>query len=440
MGFRLKYNMQKPTFWGFAKQIFKKSKFLYIKYIFLAVYLIVTSALANLLSLDNLTYYNSCISLVFFGDMVAFSISSGIGIFINQHLKQREYVENYARLGLYVSFFVAIFLGIIFFVFADFFVYTFLGLENVQSLTFYKLMVSVYLVTMTICAYLEDILVKLELFKMQMVQTFLQCSLIILGFVIIALTSSLSLIYIATIYISAMAVVLFFFVFVYLKKIKLNIFKPKFVKISFKNAKILLCVFVREILWEIGGIFCSFFILKISENIFDTYAYYENVLDLFNAIFYAMMHVLTIEISTALGENDINKARKITTYSLKIIGLCWIFYAICTLAFSYGVIYFLNSELKSTAFITLILYVLLYLIKFYSLGFSSYILGTGGKTFSLALVELFGSVYFITFYLLSAFIPANIYLIYAILYVEELIKLITLFILYKKSNWLGVVK
>ena len=88
--------MLNKKFWKYFWDTLKESRWLLLKYIIVGVYLIVVGFISNRLQLQDLTYYNAMITLMFFGEMIAFGFCEGFGIYINQHINEPEKSKKYA--------------------------------------------------------------------------------------------------------------------------------------------------------------------------------------------------------------------------------------------------------------------------------------------------------------------------------------------------------
>lgn len=96
--------MFRKEFWKYFKDTYKSAKWLVVRYLIVAVYLTVSSIIANKMSLNNLTYFNAIIGLATFGNLLSFGISNGVGIFINQNIHNKDKVSYYTKVGMYLNF------------------------------------------------------------------------------------------------------------------------------------------------------------------------------------------------------------------------------------------------------------------------------------------------------------------------------------------------
>ena len=58
--------MEKVSFWKYFFNTIKESKWLLLRYFIVGIYLIIVGIIANRLNINELTYYNSMITLCFF--------------------------------------------------------------------------------------------------------------------------------------------------------------------------------------------------------------------------------------------------------------------------------------------------------------------------------------------------------------------------------------
>ena len=94
-----KTNVLKIGFWKYIKQVFVEGKMLFIKYVCLAVLSTIISVIANRLDIPSLTYFNAVLSVSYFATIIAYGISNGVGVYINQNFKNEKKVNKYAQIG-----------------------------------------------------------------------------------------------------------------------------------------------------------------------------------------------------------------------------------------------------------------------------------------------------------------------------------------------------
>lgn len=112
------------TFKGFLRYFtgtLKESKFLLLKYIIVALLYSVISILANLLGVSELTYLNAFLSLYAFSSIIAFGISNGISVFMNQNIGSKFKVRKYAKIGFEINIIFSLFATILLVLFPKFF-------------------------------------------------------------------------------------------------------------------------------------------------------------------------------------------------------------------------------------------------------------------------------------------------------------------------------
>ena len=151
--------MENTKFWKYFWNTIKESKWLLLRYFIVGVYLIVIGIIANKLHINDLTYYNSMITMCYLGEMIAFGFCEGFGMYINQHISEPERAKKYAKIGLYFTMGFTIILAIIFCIFPHFIITNVLNLNFSVNLTFYYLMIFA-LVIMTIFSYINLLIKK----------------------------------------------------------------------------------------------------------------------------------------------------------------------------------------------------------------------------------------------------------------------------------------
>lgn len=429
--------MLKKEFWKYFFNTYKNAKWLILRYLIVAVYLTVSSVIANKMELVNLTYFNAIIGIAYFSEIIGFGISNGIGIYINQNIKNKNKVDYYIKIGGYINCFCSLVLVIILACCYYPILHLLLGLPKNINYTFYFIML-IYMFLMSNLAYFMNILKELKLFFSEMIVSIIQSILIVGGFLLIWFSFNLVLYLIAIIYIfTTLCALIFCFVYFYKNKhVQIQLFK--FVKIKFIKNEFMVYwrSFMSQFVWQIGYIMLSYFILRVSEVVFNQYSYFENVLDIFNGFLFSFITITSIDICRKLGEGDFDESYKIGKYSLYSSFIIWLFYALCSLSFSSLIIKGMSDEIKDLAFISLVLYVILHLFRFLSWNLFSYILCWGGKVKLIMWQEIIATLYYVAFYFLAPFLINNIYLIYSIILVPVLIQAILGLIVFKRKKWM----
>ena len=115
----------RKKFFTYFWNTFRESKLLLLKYIIVAVLMSVISILSNLLNVKNLTYLNAFLSLYAFASIIAFGISNGISIFMNQNIGSKFKVRKYAKVGFEINIIFSFFATILLLTCSKFFMETF---------------------------------------------------------------------------------------------------------------------------------------------------------------------------------------------------------------------------------------------------------------------------------------------------------------------------
>ncbi len=424
-------------FWHYFFNTYKNAKWLVIRYLIVAIYLTVSSIIANQMNLDNLTYYNAIIAISTFGTLIGFGISNGVGIFINQNIKNKKKAEYYIKIGFYLNAIISSIFTLLLLCFYKFILHSILGLPININYDFYFYM-TIYIFLNCLFSYLRHILKTLKLFKLETVTAVIEFVLIIGGFLLVWFFGNLSLTLISLIYILTIICTLMysFFALYKNKTVSVNLFKLVKLELNRQETVIIWRMAAMQIVWQIGYTMLSLFLLKVSEVIFDQYAYFENILDIFNGFFFAFVSLTSIEICRNLGEGNFNLAFKHGKYSLYSTIVIWFAYFVLCSAFIIPIITGMNIELRDTALISMFLYITIHLFRFLSWNLLSYILTWGGELKLILWQEVIFSLYFVLFYLIANLIPANIYLIYLIISIPPIFQTILGVFIFLRKKWM----
>ncbi len=155
------------VFFKYFWSTFKESKFLLLKYIVVAILYSIISILANLLGVEELTYLNAFLSLYAFASIIAFGISNGISVFMNQNIGSKFKVRKYAKIGFEINFIFSLIATALLVLFPRFFMETLMGYSP-ESYTFYYIMCGYFFLSCT-SSYLVETMKCLKFFKQQLV-------------------------------------------------------------------------------------------------------------------------------------------------------------------------------------------------------------------------------------------------------------------------------
>lgn len=428
-------------FWKSFINNFKQSRWMLVRYLVVGIYLIVSSIFANRLDLPELTYFNAMLTFSYIGEMIAFGFSEGYGMYLNQNIDDEGKVRNYARVGFIFAIGISLVVMVLSMIFSDVIMTRFFGLSAGLDKTFYYLMCG-YLFLECVVIYLSNMFKKLSLFLYQMINTVIQCVMIVVGFSILYFGGGLHLNLIGILYIvSALSCAIYNLVRLrYNKAHPINMFDWRQLRLTRSELKTTLGIALSELSYEVGAIMTSMFILRVNEVVFNTYAYYENVLDVLNGIFFAYVNITSLNICRAIGRAEKDIAYREAVYSIWGSLIIWIGYAIVSFALFVPLRAGMNAELRATALLNMGLYVVLALIRFITWTLNTYVLPQSDKLIlPLLLLEIFGVVYFVVFYFVAELLPNNVYLIYLIVAFELIVKLVACMVMLLGRRWLDSV-
>ena len=426
---------------GFFKYFFtiiKKGKFLLIKGIAIAILTSIISIISNLLGVYELTYLNAFLSLNYFATMLAFGVSQGTNIMVNQNISIKSRVEKSVKMGFELILILAGVITAILAIFPRFFMETITSFVP-NDYTFYYIMCA-YFFFSCLSAYLEDTLDQLKIFKLSFLFTSISYVFVIIGFLLLYFIGSFMLNYIAIVYVLSGALLFVLYYIVLLKRSGFNINVFKFLPISFtkKQWTILFSNFFTEVVWEVGYFATSIYLLRTSDMLFNTYSYLESVLDILNCFFMAYRVICAIEITRALGKDDFEKAKYHAKNLLLGVLVLYIFYAILSLALIYPIAIGVNDEYFLAMFYVLPCYVLIHLFRFFSWAMSSYLLRLGGKE-NLVMIcsSVFYTIWCVMLCFITNYLPDNTYFVYFMIALPDIIFTVLYLIIYKHGKWLS---
>lgn len=428
----------KKKFWKEFLDNFKESKWLILKYLIVGVYLIISGIIANRLQLNELTYFNAILTLSYIGEMISFGCSEGFGMFANLNIAEPEKYRKYVKVGFAFSTIVNLVFTLLLCAFPDFVLKSWLGLDFEVDKVFYYLMIISFFIS-AVGQYIADILKKLGLFGWQMIITIIKSGLTILGFILLAVASILMLRLISAVYIIAGVVTVVFAYFALLKnkKYPINLLKPEAIKIGKSEYKTIIARAASELIFEIGYIFLSLFILKSNTILYNQYCYYENVLDILNGVFFAYVNVVAIKICRSIGEKNRAQAYHQAVYSRWGVFVIWVGYAIVSLALYYPIRLGLNPELQAGSFIPLALYLVLSLVRWSAWTMCTYTIGQSERYAEHGLVWESGvTIYYILLYILAPFLPFSQYIVFGLIALESVVKIIAYSKIIREKKWL----
>ena len=429
--------MFKKEFWKYFFNTFKESKWLLVRYVVIGIYLIVVGIIANKLQLHDLTYYNSIITLAYFAEMIAFGCSEGFGIYVNQHAHEPKISRKYAKVGFYVTILVVLIFVVLLGAMPNVILKNILHLDFEVNLWFYYIML-IAMVFLAGFRYINTLLARLKVFNVQLITSLSQCALVALSLLLLVLFKNLSLIPIAIIYVLVYLTVLIVSL-ILLKRNKIhsiNILKYERLKLEKHEIRTIVLRCLAEIVWEVGYMFISFFILKANVILYNQYCYFENALDIFNGVFFTFVKLTSIRICTAIGERKRDEAFKHAKYSIYASIVIWFFYALVSFALYLPLKSAMNIDLQATALIPYILYVALSLFRFVNWTMGTYIIGQSEIYINYQFwIEVVFAIYWVLLYLLADIFKGNMYLIFGAIALECTIKIIIDSIKISNKRW-----
>lgn len=416
---------------------FKESKWLLLKYFIVAILMSVISVLSNLLGVEELTYLNAYLSIYAFASIIAFGVSNGISIFMNQNIGSKFKVRKYAKIGFEINLIFSLLAACLLFAFPQFFMETLMDYHPTDY-TFYYIMCG-YFVLSCISSYFVNSMKSLKFFKQQLICELIPLFITIVGFVVLLSTGTFYLNYIALTYIlgSAVTIVVGYVLLLKNKEISVNFSKLQTINLTKKQWGILLSNLAVEFIWQIGYYASSIMLIRVSDAIFNTYAYLENVLDIFNGFLFAFTNVSAIRITRYLGRNQFDKAYTYGKYSIYASMLIWAFYFVCSIVLMYPIALGVNKQYFSIMFYVIPCYVGIHFFRFLAWNMGSYLLRLGGKNAPFVIIEIFCSLIYIAECFVVKYLSDNILLMYFLLVLPTLIFLPVYLIIFKSKKWMA---
>lgn len=424
----------------FCISTIKNSFYLMAKYIFAGIFFIVLTVFANKLDLNSLTYFNAILSILFFSEMFGFGICNCISVYINQNIDKKDKILGFVKSGFNVSLLVSIVFILIIILFKDF-IFRHIIIVNINdNYLFLYIMIPVFFLNI-INYYFENILKSLKEFKNQFILNILKNGIIFIGIIFISIFFKLNIYQIGFLYLLSYIIQLIYLGYLYKYKTKkitfnfLNIFKIKSEKDKTFLKKIFIYSFI-EIIGGAGYTLSALFLLKKGEQIYNSYCYFENVLDIVNGFYFALLSVASISICNSLGKNNKDEAYKNSIFILIFICLIWGCYCIGYILLKPLFISGMNVEIIKTASNISYMYLLIHLFRFIDWALNSYIINQGGETKVSLITNIFGICYFILLFIFADYIPNNNLLLIFLVGFDSLVKLIVGLIYFFSKKWM----
>ncbi len=432
-----KTNVLKIGFWKYIKQVFVEGKMLFIKYVCLAVLSTIISVIANRLDIPSLTYFNAVLSVSYFATIIAYGISNGVGVYINQNFKNEKKVNKYAQIGFVLCLFAGLLSVAVLLLFPQFILEKIMSFKP-DSYTFYYLM-CIYFYLQCVANYISGLLKMLGNFKFTFLCETMPAGLIILGFMFLIATNSLILNIISVVYIVSTLIVIILGLLLCAKNKQVKICLLKFPKhkISLKEGFTIFNRFLMEFIWQIGYYATSVFLLRMGDLAFNTYSYLEYVLDIFNGLLFTFINVISLKICRAMGENKFEEAYQHGKYSILVSIFSWCVYALLGMLLIYVFALGVNEAYFKNMFTIIPLYIFMHSFRFLSWDLASYVLTWGGKTKFVLGCNIVYCVLCVANCFVAQILPNNIYLIYLMLTLPDLVIFPPLLIMFLRKTWLS---
>ncbi len=415
----------------------KEAKYLLFKYVGTAILMCIIAVLANLLQVKELTYLNAVLAINCFSSLISFGIGESIGTMVNQSINSKYRVKKYVKIGNELNMIFMALFTVFLVAFPKFIMQTITGFIP-DNYTFYYLMCLDFFLC-GLKEYLIEILKQLQIYKLQFFSESLTYILVVLGFAVLYGAGIYYLNWIALVYIFAICVTIVVCLIVLLKNkvVSINILLPEKIKLTAAQWKLILLNLGVEFVWQIGYFAISVLLLRMSDAMLNTYSYLENVLDVFNGVFYAFVNVTCVRIARSLGRNKFDRAQMHAKYSIFGTLIIWAFYFISTMVLIYPISLGVNKQYFSLMFSVVPCYALLALLRFVIWNFSSYMLRLGGKNTVHFVLEIIETLVFIGLCFIARFLPDNIFLCYFIIALPDICALPVYIFLYKKKDWIA---
>ena len=432
-----KKKRKRSGFWRYFFLTFKEGKYILYKYLVTAVLFSIVTILSNLLGVQELTYLNAFLAINAFSSLISFGISSGINVLLNQNIGSKYKVRKFAKIGFELNLIVAGIFLIVLVAFPRFIMETITGFVP-DSYEFYYVM-CFYFLLCSMAYYFQATLRELKIFKAGFYCEILPILVTIVGMLVLYLTGGMHLMAIAIVYLCSGFVSAGMGYYNLLKNhiIAIDFKQVAPIRLSRKQYGIIFSNLAIEFLWQVGCFVTSVLLLRVSDAFFNTYSYLETVLDIFNGVLFAFLCITCIRITRSLGRNQFSKAYMHAKYSIIACIVIWAFYMIASLILIYPIALGVNDAYFDVMFVAVPCYAFIHLFRFLSWNFSSYILRLGGKSRAMLVMEIFGLIMNIVLLLIIDFIPSNMFLIYFLIALPDIITLPIAFIIFKRKKWMA---
>ena len=427
-------------FFGFVKNIAKDSVMLLLKYIFVGIFWIILTIVANKFELNDLTYFNAIFSLMVLSCIIPFGISQGIGVFINQNIDDKKSKKRHIKVGFLLNLIASIIILLMIFIFKELIFERLIIVEITDNYKFFYMMLPVIFMVMN-CDYFSNILKILKESKVNLLFCMVDFGVTLLFIGLFYSLGALSLNILAICYILTKIICMPSFTcyaFKYLTKDKYDIIKILKTKTNFKIKELKqICQFAAtETIWNIGYIISGLVLLKNSELIYNSYTYFENVLSILNGLYFSFINICSITICSHLGRKEYDKAYQNGKYSIVLIIIIWSIIAGSTILFQGIITSGMNADIQTIGKTILLPYMVIQLLRFLDWGVFTYITSTCGDLKLISTMNYIWLVYFIILFILSNFIKINEVLLILLIGLDGLVNTIIGLRYFKSKKWL----
>ncbi len=421
----------------------KESTLLTVKYIVYGIYLIILTVIANRFDLESLTYFNAVLVLVYFSEMISYGVSSGINIYINQNIENKEVVKKYISLGFSMCLVIAS-LFILLLYFSKEFIFSQIMKVNVyDNYLFFDIML-ITIFQNIILRFFLDVLKIIKEFKYQLIITFVESVLILIGISAVGYFLTQNIYVIAVSYIVSYGVMLPIILYILKNKTKRISFSFKEIvncvpKINIKEVYTILSIGLKEIIWNIGYTLSGIILLNKSEILYNSYSYYENMLDVVNGVYFSIITVCSIGICNELGKGNFAKAYKNSKYSIIMSVMIWLCMLLIYILFKGYIISGMNIEIQQIGEYIAFAYLLIQLFRYIDWLLNSYILVLGANVKLPVILDISGLIYFSILLYFAKYLPNNPIILILIVGSDSIIKSIINLIYFKSKKWMNTI-
>lgn len=392
-----------------------------------------TAIFTNTLQLSELTYFNVLVSIMLFCDIFSFATAQAFIVMLSKKKDKYKQALNFCSLiNIGVMLVAAVFL----FAAKDFILLDLFKLDSSGEPLFYYLMIG-FIIFRCITRYYETTMRGAGLTKQIMVSTLITFLAMMSGWAILILTDGFALNYIPIIFYVSQALSFAYTAFIIKREKGVNVFNIfSLEKPTKEDFKMIFEKLVYEVFWQIGYTVCTMFMLKLNVKIYDSYMYFENALDIFNIVYFALMYVTSVQVAIAIGEERTEDAFKISKYSVYISMITWVGYFVLSGAICYPILLGINQELFEISLQTYFIYTGLYFFRFVAWCMASYCISMSGRNLAQVIIQCFSVAFYVTLYFTAQYLPNNVFFVYGLLILEVVAVLITEIILFFRKGWL----